>query len=124
MTPKRTTLPRATTPRALAIITAVADLVECTAEDILGRSMQNKHSIARALAIHVVKEFYLPHPSNVELGILFGRDNSSVIHALRLAAKMGHSDHELRDLYDAAMTVGFEAWMRATPWVQERKAAE
>lgn len=101
------------TPRASAIIEAVASQVECTVEEVLGDSKLNRIALARSLAMLAVERFYIPKLSTVEIGIAFNRDHTSVIAATRRARGIALKYPEL---YDAAMTAAFEAWTNATPW--------
>jgi hypothetical protein len=105
----------AATPRALAIIQAVAATVEATVADVLGPSRYQRITFARAMAMLAVERFYVPKLSHGEIGLIFGRDGSTVLSALR-KARHEAEDPRNADVYDAAMTAAFEAWTSAAPW--------
>jgi chromosomal replication initiation ATPase DnaA len=113
----------AMTPRARAMAEAVGALIEVSLSEILGNSHLARVVTARQLAMLGIRRFYVPEPSYPELGILFGRDHSTCISAVRRAQKMIVGKNA--ELYQAAMRAAQEAWEKATPWACEvGKAAE
>jgi isopropylmalate/homocitrate/citramalate synthase len=75
------------------IIAVAAEYFGVTEDDILGRTQKNPVLLARHVAIYLAKS--LPAMRLVEIGYVFRRDHTTILHAQRKIARQIKTDHQL-----------------------------
>jgi chromosomal replication initiator protein len=74
-----------------AIVQATSDVMQIPADDIKGPGRAAPVALARAVAMFVARE--LTDQSLPQIGRYFGRDHTTVIHAIRRIERLSADDH-------------------------------
>jgi chromosomal replication initiation ATPase DnaA len=82
----------------------LADINGLTAADLRTKSRKRTFTIPRQIAMYIIRDRYTPIVSLCELGLYFGRDHSTVIHACTFVDDMIRmKDKVITPMYDEAI---------------------
>lgn len=95
------------TPATRRTLAAVCNHLSVDVDRVRAGSQLRACVIARSVAMYVMRQYYKPRPSLVELGLDFGRDHSTVISALARVEMRKHDEFVI-----GAIEVGRQALER------------